>query len=90
MIFDILNPFHWLRSILSFVLVVAIILLPGWKVIFSNKTVGQGIGSIIKNPIGITITASKISVSYYSTWFSKQAANQFEKIKKDALKSLEK
>lgn len=76
MIFDILNPFHWIRTILSIIVLLILILIPGWSAIFANKTVSE-IGEMFSSNFWGTIgNAFSEAFSYYKSWFQSEENQQ--------------
>jgi len=91
MIFNILNPFHWIRTILSFVLLFVLILIPGWSAIFTDKTIGE-IGETFSSDFWGTIgNAFSAAIDYYKSWFqSKETQQKLEETKGKVLETIEK
>ncbi len=76
MIFDILNPFHWIRTILSLILLFILILIPGWTAIFSDKTISE-IGEMFSSDFWGTIgKAFSEAMDYYKSWFQSEENQQ--------------
>ncbi len=91
MIFDILNPFHWIRTILSIILVLILILIPGWSAIFANKTIGE-IGEMFSSNFWGTIgEAFSETFFYYKSWFQNEENQQkLEETKGKLIDTIEK
>ena len=87
--FDFLNPFHWLRTILGLILIFALLLIPGWKSVFAGKNFSQSTQMLTKNFFGTVGTATGISISYYKSWFQKEGYKKFQEFQQKALKNLE-
>jgi len=83
MFFDILNPFHWIRTIVGLILIITILLIPGWKAIFGGKTIGETWQIFKSNPIGYIVKAFQISFFYYLGIFQKSANQRYKNIQKD-------
>ncbi|HPO75523.1 MAG TPA: hypothetical protein PLL80_02905 [Candidatus Pacearchaeota archaeon] len=76
MIFDILNPFHWIKMILSLILLFILILIPGWTAIFSDKTISE-IGEMFSSNFWKTIgDAFSLAMDYYKSWFQSEENQQ--------------
>jgi len=95
MFFDIFNPFHWIRSILSTILILILILIPGWSAVFANKTFSEA-WNMLKSDFWNTIgKAFSEAFSYYKSWFQKKETQEKiekgkETIKQKAIEELEK
>lgn len=72
MIFDAINPFHWLKIILSIVLIIVLILLPGWIKLFSKKTFSE-VGEMLSQKSAQTFASAwKMSLEFYKNWLGAQ------------------
>lgn len=89
MFFNALNPYHWLRTILSLILIFVLLLIPGWRAVFAGKTLQETMQALSKNFFGVLATATEISISYYKSWFEKEGQEKFQNFKEKSLKSLE-
>jgi len=91
MIFDILNPFHWIRTILSIIVLLILILIPGWSAIFANKTVSE-IGEMFSSNFWGTIgEAFSEAFFYYKSWFQNEENQQkLEETKGKLIDTIEK
>lgn len=83
MFFDFLNPFHWLRTIIGLLLIITILLIPGWKAIFGGKTIGEAWQIFLSNPIGYIGRAFQISFFYYLGIFQRSAKERYKEIQKN-------
>lgn len=83
MLFDFLNPFHWIRTIIALILIIAILLIPGWKAIFGGKTIGEAWQVFISNPFGYIARAFQISFFYYLGLVQKSAKERYKDIQKN-------
>jgi hypothetical protein len=91
MFFNLLNPFHWIRTILSIILVLILILIPGWSAIFAHKTLSE-IGEMLSSNFWGTVgNAFSESFSYYKSWFqSEENQQKIEETKGKAIEIIEK
>lgn len=83
MLFDFLNPFHWLRMIIILIVIIIILLIPGWKAIFGGKTIGEAWQVFLSNPLGYTGRAFQISFFYYLGIFQKNAKERYKDIQRN-------
>lgn len=89
-LFDLLSPKKWIESILGTVLLCAIVLIPGWKVVFTEKNFTESVSTLTRHFPSTTKKSIEISYSYYRSLFNKETKKQFEELKKETIKALEK
>ena len=91
--FDLLSPKRWIESILGFILILALLFIPGWKAIFSEKTMSQAWQIFSSNPFGTIGKAARMSTYYYRGLFQDEAEIRFkqlqEEVKEETIKTLE-
>lgn len=91
MFFDYLNPFHWIRTILGLILVIILILIPGWRAVFAQKTFSEAWQILTSDFWGTIAKVFSGASSYYKTWFqSEETQETFKKTKGKAIEILEK
>lgn len=95
MFFDYLNPFHWIKTILSVILILALILIPGWKVVFTDKSFFESLEMLADDFWNTVSKAFSEAFSYYRSWFqSDETQDKIEegkdKAKEKAIEELEK
>lgn len=71
---------YWFRKkILGLILIIVIILIPGWRMVFHNKNFSQIREMIIKNPVNTISRAAKESFNFYKNWFWKKSVEEGKK-----------
>lgn len=90
MFFDYLNPFHWIRTILGLLVIFILILIPGWRVVFAQKTFSESWKMLTSDIWGILSKVISEAFSYYKNWFqSKETQTKIEKAKGAIIKIIE-
>ena len=91
--FSLLSPKRWIESILGVILIIALVLIPGWKTIFSQKTVKQSWQIFSSNPLGTIGKSTQVSFYYYRSLVQKETKKQLEnlqeQVKNEATRILE-
>lgn len=87
--FDLLSPKKWIESILGTALIFALVLIPGWKVVFTEKNFTESILTLVHHFPSTTKKSIQVSYAYYKGLVNKEAKKQFEKLKKETIKTLE-
>lgn len=91
--FSLLSPKRWIESILGVILIIALVLIPGWKTIFSQKTVKQSWQIFSSNPLGTIGKSTQVSFYYYRSLVKKETKKQLEnlqeQVKDEATRILE-
>lgn len=95
MFFDVLNPFYWIRTTLGTILIVILILIPGWSAVFADKTFSESWEMLKSDFWGTIGEAFSEAFSYYKSWFQKEETQEKieegkEKAKQKAIEELEK
>ena len=86
--FSLLSPKRWIESILGTILIIALVLIPGWKTIFSQKTVKQSWQIFSSNPLGTITKSTQVSFYYYRSLVKKETKKQLENLQKEVQKEV--
>lgn len=90
MFFDYLNPFHWIRTILGLFFIFLLILIPGWRTVFAQKTFSEAWKMLTSDFWGILSKVISEAFSYYKTWFqSKETQEKIKETKGAIIKIIE-
>ena len=91
MFFDYLNPLHWVRTILGIILLLVLILIPGLRAVFGDKTFSETFQMLTSD---FATTVGKIfseAFNYYKSWFENDKTQAtINDIKSRIIETLEK
>jgi len=91
MFFDYLNPLHWVRTILGAIFLILLILVPGWRTVFAQKTFSEGWQMLTSDFFGTLGKVISETSSYYKTWFQNEETQaEIRKTKEKTIEFLEK
>ena len=91
MFFDYLNPLHWLRMILGIIVLFLLILIPGWRTVFAEKTFSEGWTMLTSDFFGTFGKVISAAFSYYANWFqSEETQVKIKETKGKVIETLEK
>lgn len=69
--FGLLNPINWLKMIISFILISLLLLIPGFKAVFADKTFSESLEIYKTDFWGTSEKIIVKSLDYYKSWFQK-------------------
>lgn len=93
--FGLLNPINWVKMIISFILISLLLLIPGFKAVFADKTFSESFEMYRTDFWGTSKEVIVESFDSYKSWFQKPENQEKieegkNKVKDTIIKGIEK